>query len=224
MVLTAADDHRKDRRMERLKALGRGTQIMFIAAVLLIIDSFFRWQEVEFDLGTLGEGSAGVSAWDNFLGIVMGLLTIILIARIAARLAAVDVPIPLSFATTSFVLGVLIAVFAVLKNLTDDYSTFWSYVGAGLAILVAVGAWLEVKEAGGVEHLKSQMPSSGDATAAPAASAPAPVAPAPEAPPAAAPAAAPESSAEMTGGTEAAADDAAAEATDMDPPSTEREA
>ncbi|MDH4341222.1 MAG: hypothetical protein OEW47_12775, partial [Thermoleophilia bacterium] len=143
--------------MERLKALGRGTQIMFIAAVLLIIDSFLRWQEVEFDLGPLGGGSAGVSAWDDFLGIVMGLLTIVLIARIAARLAAVDIPIPLSFATTSFVLGVLIAVFAVVKNLTDDYSTFWSYVGVGLAILVAVGAWLEVQEAGGVEHLKSQM-------------------------------------------------------------------
>ena len=40
--------------MERLKALGRGTQIMFIAAVLLLIDMFLRWQEVEFDLGTLG--------------------------------------------------------------------------------------------------------------------------------------------------------------------------
>lgn len=210
--------------MERLKALGRGTQIMFIAAVLLIIDSFFRWQEVEFDLGPLGGGSAGVSAWDNFLGIVMALLTIVLIARIAARLAAVDVPIPLSFATTSFVLGVLIAVFAVLKNLTDDYSTFWSYIGAGLAILIAVGAWLEVQEAGGVEHLKSQMPGAGDATAAPAAAAPAAAAPAPEAPPAAAPAAAPESSAAWTGGTEAAADDAAADATGMDSPSTEREA
>lgn len=201
--------------MERLKALGRGTQIMFIAAVLLLIDSFFRWQEVEFDLGPLGEGSAGVSAWDNFLGIVMGLLTIVLIARIAARLAAVDVPIPLSFATTSFVLGVLIAVCAVIKNLTDDYSTFWSYVGVGLAILVAVGAWIEVKEAGGVEHLKSQIPSS----AAEAAPAPAPP-PAAEAAPAA-----PE-----TPFAPPMSEDAAPEATASEPdadtgtPSTEREA
>ncbi|MDH4102755.1 MAG: hypothetical protein OEW52_00785 [Thermoleophilia bacterium] len=208
--------------MERLKALGRGTQIMFIAAVLLIIDSFLRWQEVEFDLGPLGGGSAGVSAWDDFLGIVMGLLTIVLIARIAARLAAVDIPIPLSFATTSFVLGVLIAVFAVVKNLTDDYSTFWSYVGVGLAILVAVGAWLEVQEAGGVEHLKSQMPGSGGATAAPAAAAAAPAPPA-AAPPAAAPTAAPESSAEMTGSAHAATEDAAADAADAESPSTERE-
>jgi hypothetical protein len=206
--------------MERLKALGRGTQLMFIASVLLIIDTFFHWQEVDFDLGPLGSGSAGVSAWDNFLGIIMGLLTIVLIARIAARFAAVDVPIPLSFATTSFVLGVLIAVFAVLKNLTDDYSTFWSYVGVALAILVAVGAWLEVQEAGGVEHLKSQMPSSGEA-AAPAAAAPAPEAPAAAAPATEAPAAeAPADTRAMTESADAAGD-AAAEGTDMDTPSTE---
>ncbi|MDH4338849.1 MAG: hypothetical protein OEW47_00570, partial [Thermoleophilia bacterium] len=112
--------------------------------------------------------------------------------------------------------------FAVVKNLTDDYSTFWSYVGVGLAILVAVGAWLEVQEAGGVEHLKSQMPGSGGATAAPAAAAAAPAPPA-AAPPAAAPTAAPESSAEMTGSAHAATEDAAADAADAESPSTERE-
>ncbi len=148
-------------RMERLKALGRGTQIMFIASVLLLIISFFNWQEVDFDLGPLGEGSAGVSAWDNFLGILMGILTIVLIARIIARMAAVDVPIPVSFAMTSVVLGVIIAICAILKNLTDDYSTFWSYIGVGLAIVVAVGAWLEVQDAGGMESLKSEASSIG---------------------------------------------------------------
>src|SRR6478672_6247404 len=176
--------------MDRLKALGRGTQLMFIASVLLLIISFFNWQEVDFDLGPLGSGSAGVSAWDDIGGIIMGILTIVLIARIAARLAAVDVPIPLSFATTSFVLGILIAVLAIIKNLTDDYSTFWSYVGVVLAILIAVGAWMEVQQAGGVEHLKSQVPSSVGAAAPAAAGGAAPEspAPAPPAPPMAQPA------------------------------------
>jgi hypothetical protein len=184
--------------MDRLKALGRGTQLMFIASVLLLIISFFNWQEVDFDLGPLGSGSAGVSMWDDLGGIIIGILTIVLIARIVARMAAVDVPIPLSFATTSFVLGVLIAVLAVVKNLTDDYSTWASYVGVVLAILVAVGAWLEVQDAGGVEHLKSEASSlggsgGGAATAAPAAAAPAaPPAPAAETP---APAAAAEDAA-----------------------------
>ena len=86
--------------MDNLKALGRGTQVMFIAAVLLLIVMFFHWQEVDTALGSFGQ-----NAWHGFWGVVMGILTIVLVARIAARLAAVDVPIPLSFATTSFVLG-----------------------------------------------------------------------------------------------------------------------
>ena len=163
--------------MERFNALGRGTQIMLISSVLLLIISFFNWQEVDFDLGPLGEGSAGVSAWDNFLGILMGILTVVLIARIVAKLADVDIPVPVSYAMTAAVLGFLIFALALLKNLTDDYSTFWSYLGVVLAALIAVGAWLEIQAAGGVDSLKSEASSykSGESTtAAPAA----PVAPA----------------------------------------------
>ena len=166
--------------MDNLKALGRGTQVMFIAAVLLLIVMFFHWQEVDTALGSFGQ-----NAWHGFWGVVMGILTIVLVARIAARLAAVDVPIPLSFATTSFVLGMLIAIFAVLKLLTDDYRNFWAFVGVVLAIVVAIGAWLEVQEAGGIESLKSDassLGSSASAMAAPAAAADAPSTPAPAAP------------------------------------------
>ena len=207
--------------MDRLKALGRGTQLMFIASVLLLIISFFNWQEVSFDLGPLGSGSAGVSAWDDLGGIIMGILTIVLIARIVARMAAVDVPIPVSFAMTSVVLGVLIFIIALLKNLTDDYSTWASYVGVVLAFLVAVGAWLEVQDAGGMESLKTEASSfgssGGGAAAAPAAAAPAPTTPPPvETAPAA-----------TSGPSEAAqeaADDAAGAAADAtsDEPSTEQ--
>jgi len=220
--------------MERLKALGRGTQIMFIASVLLLIISFFNWQEVDFDLGPLGEGSAGVSAWDNFLGIIMGILTVVLIARIIARMAAVDVPIPVSFAMTSVVLGVIIALCAVLKNLTDDYSTFWSYIGAGLAVLIAIGAWLEVQDAGGVDSLKAEASSYGGSTSSDSPAAPMAAAPAAAATPAAteAPPAAP--AAEESAASEASemapeASHAASDTTDAasdamsDEPSTERE-
>lgn len=222
--------------MERLQALGRGTQLMFVASVLLLIISFLNWQEVEFDLGPLGEGSAGVSAWDNFLGIVMGILTIVLIARIVARMAAVDVPIPVSFAMTSVVLGLIIAICAILKNLTDDYSTFWSYIGVGLAVLIAIGAWLEVQDAGGVDSLKAEAGSYGSATTAPASPPPPP--PAAAAPAAAAPvtteaslagqesqeSAASEASAVSPEASDTASDttDAASDAS-SDEPSTERE-
>ena len=222
--------------MERLQALGRGTQLMFVASVLLLIISFLNWQEVEFDLGPLGEGSAGVSAWDNFLGIVMGILTIVLIARIVARMAAVDVPIPVSFAMTSVVLGLIIAICAILKNLTDDYSTFWSYIGVGLAVLIAIGAWLEVQDAGGVDSLKAEAGSYGSAATDPGSPPPPP--PAAAAPAAAAPvtteaslagqesqeSAASEASAVSPEASDTASDttDAASDAS-SDEPSTERE-
>ena len=180
--------------MERFNALGRGMQLMLVGSVLLLISTFFNWQEIDFDLGPLGGGSAGQNAWHGFWGVAMGLLTLVLIAWIVARLAAVDIPIPVSAAMTSAVLAFLILAFAVVKNLADDYSTFWSYVGVVLAALIAVGAWLQIQESGGLETLKSEIPSmpsssaGGADTTPPAAAAPPPEAPpAPEAPAEAAP-------------------------------------
>lgn len=139
--------------MERFNALGRGMQIMLVGSVLLLIDTFFNWQEVSIEfLGT--KASSGVSAWHGFWGVVMGLLIIVLIAWLVARLAAVDIPVPVSL--TGATLAFLIFAFALIKNLADDYSTFWSYLGVGLAALVAVGGWLQVQEAGGVENLRSE--------------------------------------------------------------------
>jgi hypothetical protein len=165
--------------MERFNALGRGAQIMLVSSVLLLIISFFNWQEVEFDLGPLGEGSAGVSAWDDLGGILMGILTIVLLARIIANLAAVNLPIPVSFAMTSAVLAFLIFALALIKNLTDDYSTWASYVGVVLAALIAVGAWMEIQAAGGVESLKTEATSFGSSGGAATATMGGP----PEAPP-----------------------------------------
>jgi hypothetical protein len=170
--------------MERFNALGRGMQLMLIGAVLLLISTFFNWQEIDFDLGPLGEGSAGQNAWHGFWGVAMGLLTIVLLAWIVARLAAVDIPIPVSAAMTGAVLAFLIFAFALIKNLADDYSTFWSYIGVALAALIAVGAWMQIQESGGLETLKSDIPSM-PSSSAEAQTAPPPPPAAPE--PAAAP-------------------------------------
>ena len=133
-----------------------------------------------------------MSAWDDIGGILMGILTIVLLARIVANLAAVNLPIPVSFAMTSAVLAFLIFALALIKNLTDDYSTWASYVGVVLAALIAVGAWMEIQAAGGVESLKSEASSFGGSGAATTAAAggaalgdrlqPPPAPPAPPAP------------------------------------------
>jgi hypothetical protein len=198
--------------MERFNALGRGAQIMLVSSVLLLIISFFNWQEVEFDLGPLGEGSAGVSAWDDLGGILMGILTIVLLARIVANLAAVNLPIPVSFAMTSAVLAFLIFALAVIKNLTDDYSTWASYVGVVLAALIAVGAWMEIQAAGGVDSLRSEASSFGGSGTAATASTGGMPEPTQTPPPPAAPAA-PE---QTDSGTDATSD------ATSDEPSTER--
>jgi hypothetical protein len=158
---------------------------MLISSVLLLIVSFLHWQEVDYDLGPLGSGSAGVSAWDDLGGILMGILTIVLIARIVANLAAVNVPIPVSFAMTSAVLAFLIFAITLIKVLTDDYRTFWAWLGLVLALLIAVGAWLAVQAAGGIDSLRTEATSFGGPGAATAA---APEAAAPPPPPATAPA------------------------------------
>lgn len=148
--------------MDRFNKLSRGMQIMLVGSILLLITTFFNWQ----DYGGLDVFTR--NAWHG-LGFVMGLLTIVLIAWLVARLAAVDVPVPVSL--TGAVLAFLILACAVIVNLVDKESTFWSYLGVALAALIAVGAWMQIQEAGGVDNLKSEipsMPSSGGTTAAPA--------------------------------------------------------
>ena len=168
--------------MDRFNALGRGMQIMLVAGVLLLIDSFLPWQD--YDVGDFGQ----FSAWHGFGGVLLGLLTIVLVAWLAVRLAAVDIPLPVSATLIAAFLGFLIVIIAVLKNLIDDESTIWSYIGVALAIAIAVGAWMQVQATGGVESLKGELPSmpapSASSTSVPP-PAPPTAPPGPPAPPAA---------------------------------------
>jgi hypothetical protein len=161
--------------MERFNALGRGAQIMLVAGVLLFISLFLPWQD--FDLNGLA-GALGVdttlNAWNGFWGWMLGLLTIVLLAWLVVRLMSVNIPLPVSTAMTAALFGVLIVFFAVIKNLADDESTIWSYIGVALAIAVAVGAWMTVQEAGGMETLRSEIPSTPSSTESQAATAPPP--------------------------------------------------
>jgi len=213
--------------MERFNALGRGAQLMLIGAVLLLIDLFLPWQD--FDVGGLADElgvDATFSGWRG-VGIILGLLTIIVLAWLIVRIASVDIPLPVSTAMTGALLGTLILIFAIIKLLTilGDEATLWAWIGVGLAVLIAVGAFMTVQEAGGVETLKTEATSFGGSGGAAAA---APVAPAATAPPApqapSAPEAAEGAASEASGAADAPSDaaDAASDAT-SDKPSTERE-
>jgi hypothetical protein len=184
--------------MDRFNALGRGLQLMLVGAVLLLIDTFLNWQSVDTPIGSFGQ-----SAWHGLGGVLLGLLVIVLLAWLLVRLAAVDLPIPVSATLIAAFLAFLILIIAILKNLVDDYSAWPSYVGIVLAVVIAVGAWMQVQATGGVESLKteatSMMPASTGASSAPAA---APAPPATESAPAPPPAAEPEPPAEAAPSTD----------------------
>ena len=167
---------------------------MLIGGVLLFLDLFLAWQSI--DLGPLGDYSR--KGWYGAAGVILGILTIILLAWLIVRLASVNIPLPVSTAMSAAVIGVLILIFAVIKLLSilGDEATIWAWVGLVLAIVVAAGAFKTVQEAGGVDTLRTEAGglsasmNTGGAAAAPAAAAPAAAAPAADAP--AAPAAEPE--------------------------------
>ncbi len=144
--------------MERFNALGRGAQLMLIGGVLLFIDLFLPWQD--FDVGGLADElgvDATFSGWRG-IGFILGLLTIVLLAWLIVRIASVNIPLPVSTAMTGALLGTLILIFAVIKLLTilGDEATLWAWVGVALAVLIAVGAFMTVQEAGGVDTLRTE--------------------------------------------------------------------
>ena len=173
--------------MDRFNALGRGLQIMFVGAVLLFIDLFLPWQ----DFGDVLGIDVTFKGWRG-IGVVLGILVIVLAVWIALRLAAVDIPLPVSTTLIAAALGVLVVVFGIIKWLTiiDDEATIWAWIGLVLAIAIGVGAWLTVQASGGMATLRTEMQSmqSSSASSAPATAPPEPAATTPPPPPPSAPA------------------------------------
>jgi hypothetical protein len=164
--------------MPNLSALSRGTQLLLGAGVLLLIDTFLEWQSVE-----VGPFSVGENAWSGFWGIIMGLALLVLLGWVVARLFDVKLPAGLPEGPITVGLGALVFVFALLKNLIDDYTTIWAYIGVVLAAGVAYGAWLRYQETGGtVESLKASLPARETASTSPGATSE-PSAPPPTPPP-----------------------------------------
>ena len=106
---------------------------------------------------------ATFSGWRG-IGFIVGLLTIVLLAWLIVRLASVDIPLPVSTAMTGALLGTLILIFTIIKLSRSSATRRRSGPGSvsGL-VLIAVGAFMTVQEAGGVETLKSEASSYGSA-------------------------------------------------------------
>jgi hypothetical protein len=139
--------------MDQLKGLSLGRKLVLGGGALLFVDTFLPWQSF-----SVGPFSASRNAWHGFWGVLLCLLTIVLLAWVAARAFGVALPANVPDGLVTLGLGVVIVLFAVLKNLTDDFSAWASYVGIVLAAAVAVGAWLLFQESG--EALPKRAPAS----------------------------------------------------------------
>jgi len=187
--------------MDKFKELTTGAKLVLGATIAFLIVSFFEWFEVSGDLGDAVEafaGDNGVSMW-NGVGYLAGLLAIALIVWQALRLANIELELGITPAMITAALAALMLIFTFIRWIDAPSGfdrTIWAWLGLALAILVAVGAWLNMQAAGeGLAHIKSTVTG---ATAAargavdrddppPAAAAPAP----PAAPPVETPAAVP---------------------------------
>lgn len=145
--------------MDRLSALSRGTQLTLAASVLLLIDTFLPWQKYD------GEGSefaealgADLSrnAWHGFWGVLLGLLTVALVAWLVAEVTGMEIKLPVSATMLTAVLAGVILLCTVLKVLTDDFRGWAAWLGLLLALALAFGAWLRVQEGGGVDTLRAE--------------------------------------------------------------------
>ena len=134
--------------MEQWNALPLSRKLLLGAGLLLLIDTFFAWQKVSASVGGVEIASASATAWHGFWGVMMGLLTIALLAWVIARALGVQLPPNIPDGLATLAVGAAILLCALLKNRTDDYSAWASYVGLVLAALIAAGAWLAFQESG----------------------------------------------------------------------------
>lgn len=129
--------------MAKFKALSRGAQLVLVAGPLLFLSLFFTWQHVEYDYGPAGIATLPLDGWDAW-GLLLALLTLTAVTIVAIA-ALTDVEMSENIPWTRIVFGLGVAVFAVaiLKNLTDAGSSWWSYGFVALAGVVAAGTYLE---------------------------------------------------------------------------------
>jgi hypothetical protein len=133
--------------MERLKALSRGTRLVLVAAPLLFFSLFLTWQMLEVDFGPAGRADYPLDGWDAW-GLLLALLVIAVVSLVVVvHMTDVKMADDVPWETLTFGLGNGVFVVTVVKNVTDVDSTWASYVYLLLAVLVAVGTYLNWSEA-----------------------------------------------------------------------------
>jgi hypothetical protein len=163
-----------------LSRLSTATKVITGAAILLLIVSFFDWQQACF-----GSVCAGVSGWHGTVGVIMGLLIVLLIVWQVIKIAGVELPeLPVPDKQIEGGVVGLLVIFVILKFITANEARHWWVQLVGL-ILTGVIAWYEWQRWQGADDDAPVAASTAGSSTAAASATPAPAAPAPPAPAAA---------------------------------------
>jgi hypothetical protein len=139
--------------MDKFKELTTGAKLVLGATIAFLIVSIFEWFELGGELGEAIDelaGDNGVSMW-NGIGWLAGLLAIALIVWQAIRLANIELEIGVTPAMITAGLAALLLIFTVIRFIdapTGFDRTFWAWLGLALAIVIAVGAWMNMQASG----------------------------------------------------------------------------
>ena len=130
--------------MDVLTKLSREAQIVLGGGVLLLILSFFDWQQV-----TIFNITGGINEWHG-IGIFAVLLVIAMLVWEVARLMAVKVQLGgLSEGLVSVALALLVALFTVITFLTHSTARHWpAWIGLIVALVVAAAAVVRARGEG----------------------------------------------------------------------------
>lgn len=170
--------------MDQLRTLSTGAKVVLAGTIVFLIVSFFNW----FDFGALDELEeatgidAGISMW-NGIGVVAGLIAVVLLVWQAIRLANINLEIGVTPSMVSAALAVLLLIFTFIRFVDAPAlfdRTIWAWLGLALAIVITVGAWMNMQAAGeSLDDVRSRLSGLGGSPGASTAS------PGPPPPPAA---------------------------------------
>jgi hypothetical protein len=151
--------------MDRMNELSHGAKIVLGATIAFLIVSFFSWFHYtgpgKDELEAIG-ADTGITMWHG-VGWVAGLLAIVLLVWQAIRLANIELEIGVTPSMITAALALLVLIFAVIRWLDKpggDFvgRTFWSWLGLLFAIVMVVGAWMNMQAAGeGLGDIRTQM-------------------------------------------------------------------
>jgi len=164
--------------MDKLSELSHGAKVVLGAAIALLVFSFFDWFEYTGpgadEAESLG-ADIGINMWHG-VGWIAGLLLLGIIVWQAIRLANMNVEIGVTPSMVTAALSVLMLIFVFIRFIDKpggDFvgRTFWAWLCLVLAVVVVVGAWMNMQAAGeGLsdvrERLSSMTAGSGSASTA----------------------------------------------------------